>query len=78
MSFTDDTVPTFADWGLLPFVRAFVLETFRWRPGAAAGLQHRAVKDIFWVAQFSLFASIRMMSRFSARLQNTRWCHAYP
>ncbi|KAI0029546.1 cytochrome P450 [Vararia minispora EC-137] len=44
-----DRLPTFTDWDLLPNVRAFVLETFRWRPGTAVGMQHRATKDVIWI-----------------------------
>jgi len=50
------SVPSFSDYDALPFVRAFVLETFRWRPGTAAGLQHRATQDILWVRYSDLQA----------------------
>ncbi|KAF7969821.1 hypothetical protein HWV62_25950 [Athelia sp. TMB] len=40
--------PTFADEDSLPQMRAFVLETLRWRPVSVAGVAHRATKDITW------------------------------
>ncbi|EGN99634.1 hypothetical protein SERLA73DRAFT_159860 [Serpula lacrymans var. lacrymans S7.3] len=40
--------PTFADADNLPQLKAFILETFRWRPITSSGLSHRANKDIIW------------------------------
>ncbi|KAI0319946.1 cytochrome P450 [Amylostereum chailletii] len=40
--------PTFSDFDALPLLRAFVLETLRWRPISAAGIQHRATQDIVY------------------------------
>ncbi|KAA1472624.1 cytochrome P450 [Dentipellis sp. KUC8613] len=43
-----DRLPSFNDLDDLPEVQAFFLETFRWRPGAPGGLQHRATKEIVY------------------------------
>ncbi|KAG7442943.1 cytochrome P450 [Guyanagaster necrorhizus] len=40
--------PTFADEASLPFIVAFILECYRWRPVSATGFPHRAMKDIIW------------------------------
>ncbi|KZP13150.1 cytochrome P450 [Athelia psychrophila] len=42
--------PTFADEDSLPQLKAFVMETFRWRPVSVAGVAHRATKDIAYGA----------------------------
>ena len=39
-------VPNFNDMDVLTEVNAFMLETFRWRPVAVAGIAHRATEDI--------------------------------
>jgi len=41
-------LPTFDDEEHLPLLRAFILETMRWRPQAALGFAHRATEDIIW------------------------------
>ncbi|KAG7439125.1 cytochrome P450, partial [Guyanagaster necrorhizus] len=41
-------VPTFDDFADLPRVRAFVLESHRWRPVGGSGFAHRASRDIVW------------------------------
>ncbi|THH18294.1 hypothetical protein EW146_g2667 [Bondarzewia mesenterica] len=43
-----DRLPIFGDWDSLPQIHAFILETFRWRPGTAPGFQHRVTKDIIY------------------------------
>ncbi|KIJ62332.1 hypothetical protein HYDPIDRAFT_42090 [Hydnomerulius pinastri MD-312] len=43
-----DRAPTFEDWGSLPHVEAFMLESFRWRPVSIGGFAHRATSDILW------------------------------
>jgi len=40
--------PTFSDDIMLPQTRAFILETYRWRPVSVGGVAHRATKDIIW------------------------------
>lgn len=41
-------VPTFDDDESLPVLRAFILESMRWRPLVPMGLPHRATEDIIW------------------------------
>lgn len=45
-----DRAPTIADLENLPYLHAFVLEVFRWRPVGADGfgLAHKSTKDIIW------------------------------
>jgi cytochrome P450 len=38
-------LPTFADLSHLPYIRAMVKETLRWRPVAPSGVPHRATED---------------------------------
>ncbi|KAH0826061.1 cytochrome P450 [Lanmaoa asiatica] len=40
--------PTFDDEESLPILRAFILESMRWRPLAPLGVAHRATEDIIW------------------------------
>ncbi|KAK0451911.1 cytochrome P450 [Armillaria borealis] len=40
--------PTYADEASLPFITAFILECYRWRPVSATGFPHRAMKEIVW------------------------------
>ncbi|PBK80872.1 cytochrome P450 [Armillaria gallica] len=40
--------PTFTDEASLPFITAFILECYRWRPVSATGFPHRAMKEIVW------------------------------
>ncbi|KIJ67582.1 hypothetical protein HYDPIDRAFT_174015 [Hydnomerulius pinastri MD-312] len=40
--------PTFDDDESLPILRAFILESMRWRPLAPMGVPHRATEDIIW------------------------------
>ena len=40
-----DRLPKFSDLPHLPYIRALVKETFRWRPVAAGGFSHRLVAD---------------------------------
>ena len=37
--------PTFADYPHLPYIRAMVKETLRWRPVGPVGVPHRTTKD---------------------------------
>lgn len=41
-------LPSFGDADLLPQIEAFVLESFRWRPGSFSGFQHRSTKEIIY------------------------------
>jgi len=41
-----DRMPSFGDLDDLPYVNAFVLESYRWRPVSAGGFVHRATEDI--------------------------------
>ncbi|KAH7888354.1 cytochrome P450 [Phlebopus sp. FC_14] len=43
-----EQVPTFDDEASLPVLRAFILESMRWRPLVPMGLPHRATQDIIW------------------------------
>ncbi|KAF8186770.1 cytochrome P450 [Pholiota molesta] len=43
-----ERAPTMADEEMLPQTKAFVLETFRWRPVSAGSFAHKATKDIIW------------------------------
>ncbi|KAK0197734.1 cytochrome P450 [Armillaria mellea] len=43
-----DRAPNFEDCAALPRVKAFILETFRWRPVGGSGFSHRATRDVFW------------------------------
>ncbi|POW03668.1 hypothetical protein PSTT_10926 [Puccinia striiformis] len=45
-------MPTFDDYPELPWVSAFVSETFRWRPVSAAGFMHATVKDDVYEGHF--------------------------
>jgi cytochrome P450 len=38
-------LPTFADYGHLPYIRALVKETLRWKPVAPLGVSHRLIQD---------------------------------
>ena len=38
-------LPTFADYDNLPYIRALVKETLRWRPAAPVGVPHRVIED---------------------------------
>lgn len=40
-----DRLPKFEDLAHLPYIKALVKETFRWRPVAAGGFAHRCVVD---------------------------------
>ncbi|KAG2143070.1 cytochrome P450 [Suillus clintonianus] len=40
--------PTFADEESLPRLRAFIVESMRWRPLAPMGFPHRTTKDVIW------------------------------
>jgi cytochrome P450 len=44
-----DQLPTFDDEESLPVLRAFILESMRWRPLVTPGFAHRATEDIIWV-----------------------------
>ncbi|KZT41168.1 cytochrome P450 [Sistotremastrum suecicum HHB10207 ss-3] len=43
-----DRTPTFNDREELPYIDAFVLESFRWRPISSGGFAHRATEDIIY------------------------------
>ncbi|KAG7439963.1 cytochrome P450 [Guyanagaster necrorhizus] len=43
-----DRAPNFEDYAALPRVKAFILETYRWRPVGGSGFSHRASRDVFW------------------------------
>ncbi|KAJ7710528.1 cytochrome P450, partial [Mycena rosella] len=43
-----ERAPRLRDKDMLPQTTAFMLETFRWRPVAPAGVPHRATKTIIW------------------------------
>jgi len=38
-------LPTFADYDNLPYIRALVKETMRWRPAGPVGVPHRVIED---------------------------------
>jgi len=38
-------LPTFADYENLPYIRALVMETLRWRPVDPQGIPRRVVRD---------------------------------
>ncbi|KAI9572527.1 cytochrome P450 [Boletus coccyginus] len=46
-----DKIPTWEDYKWLPQVRAFVLETLRWRPVIPIGFEHGTTQDIAWKDQ---------------------------
>ncbi|OAV99179.1 hypothetical protein PTTG_01983 [Puccinia triticina 1-1 BBBD Race 1] len=48
----NERMPTFDDYLELPLVKAFVCETFRWRPASAAGFMHATVKDDVYEGHF--------------------------
>jgi len=41
-------LPAFDDEESLPLLRAFILESMRWRPLSTLGIAHRATEDIIW------------------------------
>ncbi|RSH78675.1 uncharacterized protein EHS24_002404 [Apiotrichum porosum] len=43
-----DHVPTFDDLDDLPVLKAFISETFRWRPVSAGGFQHRTTSELIY------------------------------
>jgi cytochrome P450 len=45
-------LPTFADYPHLPYIRATVKETLRWRPVDPVGLPHRSIEDDWYEGMF--------------------------
>ncbi|KDQ13006.1 hypothetical protein BOTBODRAFT_111951 [Botryobasidium botryosum FD-172 SS1] len=43
-----DRMPSFADRSSLPYIEAFILETYRWRGLSFGGVMHAATKDVIW------------------------------
>ncbi|KAK0205295.1 cytochrome P450 [Desarmillaria ectypa] len=53
-----DRLPTFADYEYLPYVRAMVKETLRWRAADPVGLPHRSTEDDIYNGYFIPAGSI--------------------
>jgi cytochrome P450 len=45
-------LPTFADFPHLPYIRAMVKETLRWRPSGPLGVAHRSTEDDWYEGMF--------------------------
>ncbi|XP_006462255.1 hypothetical protein AGABI2DRAFT_119114 [Agaricus bisporus var. bisporus H97] len=48
----DDTMPNFEDSHSLPYIRAIVKETLRWRPSIALGIAHATTEDDVYEGMF--------------------------
>lgn len=44
--------PTFADYSHLPYIRAMVKETLRWRPADPIGMAHQSIEDDWYEGMF--------------------------
>ncbi|KAJ7888815.1 cytochrome P450 [Mycena leptocephala] len=47
-----DRMPTFEDFDDLPFIRAIVAETLRWRPVPVLGIPHASTEDFIYRGMF--------------------------
>ena len=54
-----DRVPTFSDFEHLPYIRAMVKETLRWRPIDPVGLPHRVIQDDWYKGNACLYVSLK-------------------
>lgn len=53
-------LPTFADFDHLPYIRAMVKETLRWRAVDPLGLQHRSIEDDWYEGYYIPKGSVIM------------------